>query len=94
MRALQWCISPVTGNDGRPSWSKLVTAGVLVLYALSANLPATVAIVAICAAHGTKVLLAVIQRSTFATTSATALTSAVTKAITERRTSGEYEVTP
>lgn len=63
-RKWEWCIAPLTGADGRLSWSKLVTAAVLGLYGLKAPVPASVGIVAIAAAHGTKVLLAALTRST------------------------------
>lgn len=72
-KLITWCISPVTGQDGRPSWAKLITAAVLGLYAIKAPVPGSVAIVAIAAAHGTKVLLAALQRSTITTVATTAL---------------------
>lgn len=61
-RGSQWCVSPITGQDGRPSWSKIITAAVLGVYALGVPMPASVGVVAIAAAHGTKVLLAAITR--------------------------------
>lgn len=61
-RPWEWCISPITGADGRPSWSKLITAAVLGVYGLNVDMPASVGVVAIAAAHGTKVLLAALTR--------------------------------
>lgn len=57
-----WGISPITGEDGRPSWAKIITAYVVTLYLFTEHLPASVAIAAIVAAHGTKALLAYINR--------------------------------
>ena len=57
-RKWAWCIAPLTGADGRISWSKLITAAVLGVYASGAQMPAAVGVTAILSAHGTKVLLA------------------------------------
>lgn len=56
--AWTWTISPITGDDGRPSWSKIITFYVVTLYLFTSHLPSNVAITAIFAAHGIKALLA------------------------------------
>lgn len=53
-----WTISPITGEDGRPSWAKLITFYVVTLYLFTPDLPTNVAITAIFAAHGIKALMA------------------------------------
>jgi hypothetical protein len=49
---------PLTGDDGRISFTKLFDVFIASLYALGAPIPASVAIVLVASAHGTKVLLA------------------------------------
>lgn len=52
-----WLVAPWTGSDGRPSWWKLMSAAVLLHYALiERRLPETVAIVLIFSAFGIKVV--------------------------------------
>jgi hypothetical protein len=57
LEAPAWCLHPLMGDDRRLSWSKLVLAAVLALYAAGVALPVTVAVVAILASYGAKVLL-------------------------------------
>lgn len=56
-----WIVSPITGDDGRPSWWKLMGAGVLLTYWRGVALPVPVAVVLIFCAFGVKVALAMIQ---------------------------------
>jgi hypothetical protein len=79
-QAAWFCLEAMTGTDKRLSWSKVITLAVLLIYAAGVALPATVAITAICAAHGTRVLLAAIARSSLASTSTTALSRVTTVA--------------
>lgn len=55
---------PLTGDDGRLSFTKLFSVFVALLYALGAPVPAVVACFLIASAHGTKVLLALIESRT------------------------------
>jgi hypothetical protein len=68
-----WLVHPFTGTDGRLSFSKLICVGVLVHYAISANMPAVVACWIIAASFGTKVLLAVVDKTGLSVSSATSL---------------------
>lgn len=55
---------PLTGDDGRLSFTKLFSVFVALLYALGAPIPAVVACFLIASAHGTKILLALIESKT------------------------------
>jgi hypothetical protein len=75
-------IHPITGADGRVSFSKLISVAVLAHYAVSANLPAVVACWIIAASFGAKILLAVIDKTGLTVSSATSLMGSAAKSFT------------
>ena len=60
-RSGAWVVSPITGDDGRPSWWKIMGALVLLTYWKGVALPVPVAVVLIFCAFGVKVALAMVQ---------------------------------
>lgn len=60
-RAGVWVVSPITGDDGRPSWWKLMGLAVLVTYWFERPLPESVAVVLLFCAFGVKVALALVN---------------------------------
>lgn len=69
---------PLTGDDGRLSFTKLFSVFIALLYALGAPVPAVVACFLIASAHGTKVLLALIESRTATATATETATSTPT----------------
>lgn len=61
--ALRWVGAPLCGQDGRPSFSKLIVITVLAMYAMAVSLPVAVAIAAIAASFGVRVFLAFLSRA-------------------------------
>jgi len=92
--AWDFVVYPLTGPDKGLSWSKLITAFVLVLYGVGAAVPQGVAITAIAAAHGVKVLLALIDKMSLNIASADTLNVArSTTTSTTRATSDSTTTT-
>jgi hypothetical protein len=85
-RLAVWLVHPFTGTDGRLSFSKLVCVGVLVHYAISANLPAVVACWIIAASFGTKVLLAVVEKTGLSASAASTIASAFSRTESDAET--------
>jgi hypothetical protein len=59
-RPVRWVVSPITGDDGRPSWWKIMGVLVLASYWRRVPLPESVAVVLLFCAFGVKVALALI----------------------------------
>ena len=65
-----WTVHPFTGPDGRPSFSKIVDLLVIAAYWSGAAIPEGVPLMVIGSAHGTKILLAMIDKLSLGVTSA------------------------
>lgn len=84
--AFVWAVHPFTGPDGRPSFSKIVDLLVLGGYWSGAPIPEGVAMLVIGSAHGTKVLLAIVDKLSLNVNSAAQLARTITRTETKTDT--------
>lgn len=89
-----WAVHPFTGPDGRPSFTKIVDLLIIGAFWSGAPIPEGVALLVIGSAHGTKVLLAIVDKLSWTLGESNTLARSIaTSANTSTSTSTAHTVT-